>query len=177
MNTDLFLAILSMDAYNRPGVPQSTGAQTTVALVLPAGAANGIGNASVDAPTAQSDIPGDSFFAAVYHWNGQTVISYRGTDNYYQDPFTGWVTGAGIYDGAQAQDAVSLYKQLNGNSATTNSNFILTGDSLGGGLAGFVGDIYGDDAVIFNNMPFEKAVANLYYNVTFKVDVVVARCA
>jgi hypothetical protein len=63
MNSDLFLAILSMDAYNRPGVPQSTGAPTTVALALPAGATNEIGNASVDAPTAQSDIPGDSFFA------------------------------------------------------------------------------------------------------------------
>jgi hypothetical protein len=51
--SDLFLAILSMDAYNRP---ETEGSATTVALVLPDAAANAIGNASVDAPTAQSDL-------------------------------------------------------------------------------------------------------------------------
>jgi hypothetical protein len=41
MNTDLFLAILSMDAYNRPG-PETT----DVALVLP-NTGNSIGNAQL----------------------------------------------------------------------------------------------------------------------------------
>jgi hypothetical protein len=89
---------LSMDAYNRKGILQPTGPTTTVTLALPAGIGNGIGDASVAAPTALSDIPGDSFYASVYDWNGQTVISYRGTDNYFQDPFTGWVVGGGAYE-------------------------------------------------------------------------------
>lgn len=165
MNTDLFLAILSMDAYNRPGVG---GSATTVALALPDAAANAIGNASVDAPTAQSDVPGDSFFAQTYEWLGSTVISYRGTDDksLSADPSTGWVVGGGAYNGAQAQDAAKLYLQLNGNNATPNNDFILTGDSLGGGLAGFIADIYNDEAVIFNNMPFELAANLLYSNST-----------
>jgi hypothetical protein len=64
MNTDLFLALLSMDSYNRPGFSNTTTTSaTTVGLKLPDSAANGIGNAFVYAPTAQSDIPGDSFSA------------------------------------------------------------------------------------------------------------------
>jgi hypothetical protein len=158
MQTDLFLAILAMDAYNRSG-PSSN-------VVLATGAGSAIGDFSVAAPTALSNIPGDSFFAAVYTSDTQTIISYRGTDNYYLDGTTGWVVGGGAYGGAQAHDAAALYLQLNGNSATPNNNIILTGDSLGGGLAGFVGEIYGDNAVVFDNMPFELAASLLYSNST-----------
>jgi len=56
MNNDLFLAILSMDAFNRPGI----GTQTTFTLALPTGIGNGIGAYSFAAPTTLSDIPGDS---------------------------------------------------------------------------------------------------------------------
>lgn len=79
MNTDLFLAILSMDAYNRPG---TGGSATTVALALPDTAANGIGNAFVCAATAQSDIPVDSFFAQVHDRLGSPAISCRDTDGF-----------------------------------------------------------------------------------------------
>jgi hypothetical protein len=151
--SDLFLAILSMDSYNR------SGSQTPAELVLPSGSA--IGSATV---SQVDDIGGDSFFAVVYSLqSGQTVISYRGTDDksLAADPSTGWVIAGGAYNSPQAVDAATLYKQVNGGPGS-NSNIILTGDSLGGGLAGFIGDIYSDEAVIFNNMPFELAVARLY---------------
>ncbi len=38
----------------------------------------------------------------------------------------------------------------------------MTGHSLGGGLAGFVGAIYGLTGVLFNNMTFSNAVDNAY---------------
>jgi hypothetical protein len=58
MDPEVFLAILAMDAYTRPG----TTSQTTVKLQLPEAAQGGaIGDAYVYAPTSQSDIPGDSF--------------------------------------------------------------------------------------------------------------------
>jgi hypothetical protein len=51
-------------------------------LKLPDSAANGIGNAFVCAATAQSDIPGDSFFAQVHDRLGSTAISCRDTDGF-----------------------------------------------------------------------------------------------
>ena len=90
-----------------------------------------------------SDIPSDSFFAATYFWGSNVVISYRGTDDtsLLADPRTGWVVGAGNYAAAQAQDAAAVFQQWNGNSIAPNPSIVLTGHSLGGGLAGFVGEI------------------------------------
>jgi hypothetical protein len=91
MTDDLFLAILAMDAYNR-----GDGA----GLILPqsgAGDTTSIGTATVG-QQAQND--GISFFAQSYVLeNGQTVISYRGTDNIFGSNFlngdlvNGWFLG------------------------------------------------------------------------------------
>lgn len=80
MNAALMNAILSMDAYNR-GYGQSIILDTN-----PDGSSTNIqiGNATI---TTESDIdPGTdgvniSFYALAYSYNGETIISYRGTDN------------------------------------------------------------------------------------------------
>lgn len=66
MNSDLFLAILAMDAYNRVPLPADS------AILLP----STLGLAQVE-----TNRPGPlGFFAQSYSWNGGKVISYRGTD-------------------------------------------------------------------------------------------------
>jgi hypothetical protein len=82
ISKDLFLSILSLDAYNRGYNPGIAG------LYDAPGAGTGIGTASivdVDLPTGAQDA---SFYAAAYTIGsgvtgiaaGTTVISYRGTD-------------------------------------------------------------------------------------------------
>lgn len=74
ISNDLFLAILAMDAYNR-GYGAGMGDPNTG---LPG---TQIGNATIrfdiDLPAGAQPA---SFYAQSYTWNGQTVISYRGTD-------------------------------------------------------------------------------------------------
>ena len=74
ISDELMLSILAMDAYNRGYNPGIEG------LGDPG---SSLGNARFD---AQSDIDANSqavqqsFYAASYSYNGQTIISYRGTD-------------------------------------------------------------------------------------------------
>jgi len=155
MNVNLFLSILAMDAYNRsPNNPSGLAVQGP------------IGNATLIAASSPNSV---GFFAQAYDWQGTTVISYRGTDQVFvggtwqldPDVVNGWTTGAGIYDSAQAKLAAQFYQQINGGT-DSNSNMILTGHSLGGGLAGFLGSIYGTAAIMFDNMPFERAANQLF---------------
>jgi hypothetical protein len=161
MTSDLFLAILAMDAYNRTG-----GDVETVGLAVQGGS---IGDATLGPPRGDN---ASGFFAQSYIWKGKTVISYRGTDQIFTgngvggDLVNGWVTGGGAYNSAQARLAAQFYLSLNHGIPSSNPNIILTGHSLGGGLAGFVGSIYGDSATIFDNMPFELAAQRLYNKVT-----------
>jgi len=79
---DLFMAILSMDAYNRgygagieDGIPGSGG--------LPDGlgeAGYRIGNAEIKDVDLPNGSQAAGFYALANEWQGQTVISYRGTD-------------------------------------------------------------------------------------------------
>jgi hypothetical protein len=155
ISNDLFMAILAMDSYNRgydPGISIS---------------GTSIGNATL---RLQSDVQANSaeraagFFAQSYTWNGQTVISYRGTDDITgigpgaSDLWLGWMTGAGaLLPGGQAQLAIDFY-----NSAASG-NVILTGHSLGGGLAGFVGSFTHDPTLIFDNMPYIVAATTVEF--------------
>jgi hypothetical protein len=124
---------------------------------LPAAAQGGaIGDAYAYSATAQTDIPGDGFLLRFTIGTvGQTVISYRGTDNVPVDAVIGWPTGVGLYTSSQAEDACYFTRPKMAIAFAPNSNIILTGHSLSGGLAGFVGEIYGVQAVMFDNSPFD----------------------
>ena len=98
VSDDLLMAILSMDAYNRGvGTFHLTGLT-----------GDRVGNAVLRTDPLPLGSPAMSFSAQAYDWNGQKVISYRGTDT-LTDVLTGWVTGAGIM-GPQAQLAAQFYQ-------------------------------------------------------------------
>src|SRR5215217_5899686 len=110
INPDLYRAILAMDAYNRgynAGIGELGGLNSFIgtAKIIETSSALGAG---VDESA--------SFYAVAYDWNGQTVISYRGTDNlaggylglltgdfFNADVWNGYGIGAGFTDGAQAK--------------------------------------------------------------------------
>ena len=160
ISNELFLAILSMDSYNRgygagiEGLSQAPGTQIGTATIG--------GNAETDLLSGAAQSAG--FYALSYSWNGQTVISYRGTDkigalgggNGASDFWRGWITGAGVLvPGGQAQLAVDFYNGVTGGNvlAGVSGGAVLTGHSLGGGLAGFVGSFTNDYTQMFDNMP------------------------
>ena len=157
ISKELFLSILAMDSYNRGYDP---------GILLDANA-GGIGAATIAADSTSvigSDAQAAGFYALSYTWNGQTVISYRSTDNIgalgggdgASDFWRGWITGAGVLvPGGQAQLAVDFYNSVTGGSvlAGESGGAVLTGHSLGGGLAGFIGSFTYDYTQMFDNMP------------------------
>src|SRR5713226_6697398 len=165
MTNDLFLAILAMDAYNRTGGLSSQG------LILPNGTM--LGNATIlSGAGGVLEDPSSGFFAQAYEFgDGTKVISYRGTDDFL-DMLYGWPIGLAAYDATQAKLAAKFYQQVAAGGADTsnlkladlyNANIELTGHSLGGGLAGFVGSLYGaSDVRIFDNMAYKSAAQNAY---------------
>jgi fermentation-respiration switch protein FrsA (DUF1100 family) len=138
ISDDLFLAILAMDSYNR-GYNSGLGNPET-----------GLDGGQVGGATIldQIDLPQGSrsagFYAIVYEWNGTTVISYRGTDSFPVDRPTGYGIGLGFPAGVagaanwlnnsyQGELALLFYNQI---AARLDTNdILLTGHSLGGGLA------------------------------------------
>ena len=140
MTKDLFLAILSMDAYNRgynagiDGLSDEIGTQ--------------IGDATISNRT--SSLPNSpevdaSFYAVAYEWDGETIISYRGTDSLATLPWSdqggdiwnGYGTGAGSDTSAQARWAAEFYQAMTGTQTSDplTGSATLTGHSLGDGLA------------------------------------------
>ncbi len=111
ISKELMLAILAMDAYNRgynSGIVGPNGnAQTGLGLT------GQIGLATVQANSSNLDMPGNvgrdqaaSFFAISYSWNGQTVISYRGTDEKFYDALNGYGLVLGSPYGDEARVAL-----------------------------------------------------------------------
>lgn len=124
-----------------------------------------------------------NFYAIAYKFPGtdgapdSAVVSYRGTDDISGlqnstwltggDFWTGWLVGGGSVWSRQAELAFKFYGAV-ATSLTIvgdpvsfqDAPISLTGHSLGGGLAGLVGSIYGKDGVLFANMPFELVTAN-----------------
>ncbi len=161
VNSTVFRAILAMDSYNRgynPKITEGLGGENSQ-----------IGNVII---TDESNTDESSqefqanFYAVAYRDNstGEKIISYRGTDNILDDMITGWTTGLGAYNylGPQARFAAQFYDAVIGEANTSpySANVSFTGHSLGGGLAGLMASLYGKEAIIFNNMPFELAAAN-----------------
>ena len=175
LSSDLFKAILSMDAYNR-------GYDASIALT-----GDSLGNAQIatmvndlgetvalDSSILDNSDQGIGFYALSYVYDGDIVIAYRGTDYPEDDTippkdiFHGWSLGAGNLESEQAQMAVEFYKAiLTSDKSDLNIdpqtfNYALTGHSLGGGLAGYVSGLYGLDATVFDAMTFKLAAENTY---------------
>ncbi len=146
MSDDLMYAILALDSYHR-------GYDIRLDMGSPL-----VGNAVMFNQLADESI---GFFASAYHYNGKTVISYRGTDNTdlfdpTNDIISGWTIGGGFTEDTQAGRAIQFYEMVTGKSVHDGpaEDVVLTGHSLGGGLAGFVSMLSGTEAVVFDNMPF-----------------------
>jgi Ca2+-binding RTX toxin-like protein len=166
ISLELFSAILSMDAYNRG---YSEGILLPVVLNT-----TKIGNATVVSQsniTEGSEAVAAGFYAIAYDLGGAgKIISYRGTDTFSSLPFysgdvgsdiwNGWSGGIGSTESKQAAMAFDFYKAVAGTSDPRLASITLTGHSLGGGLAGLVGGVYGKTGILFDNMPFEFALAN-----------------
>jgi hypothetical protein len=158
--SDLMLAILALDAYNRgdnPGMNFNRNSDAPGTLI---GGATILSDDDTD-PAQAASFQAASFYAIAYTWNGQTIISYRGTrfDGDYgpngQDFFQGWTLGVGFSAAAQPQMALSFYQDV---ASEYGAVSVLTGHSLGGALAGFVADLTGTPADIFNNIPYGAGV-------------------
>ncbi len=173
----LFTAILSMDAYNRgynSGV-QRSGTSDSAGL----GEIGKIGDASiltrVDAGISSAQYQAwvaAGFYAIAYNWNGQTIISYRGTDNLASwanldpwsdapgsDVWNAYLQGIGDPLTAQAVLAAEFYQAVTGTQVgdTTEPDVILTGHSMGDGFAGFIPSLCGQEADLFDNRAFENS--------------------
>ena len=130
INGDVFRSILAMDSYNRgydAGINLSGSSLGDAVLAKDSTQEFGLPNTQAASFSAQS-----------YSWNGKTVISYRGTNSpgMLQNVLNGWPTGLGGADTPQAMLALKFYNAVD---AATNTNIELTGHSLGGGLADYVG--------------------------------------
>lgn len=151
ISSELFHAILAMDAYNRGYGAKLTGLSDAVGTKL--GKATVIGSATDAA---------DGFYAIAYELNGKKIISYRGTDDTTvfstsSDLWNGWVQGAGIIS-SQSEDAIQFYQRIAGKSVfEQNPGVVTTGHSLGGGLAGYIGALSNGQAYIYDAMPFGAA--------------------
>jgi hypothetical protein len=168
VSSSLFEGLLSLDAYNRGYNPQ---------VQLPAGvnSQDPIGDATYKEDTSAIEAyKNDGFYAIAYDWkdkdgNEKIIISYRGTDSAGEDPvqaggsdiLNGWLVGTGIL-AAQATDAEAFYKTTTGLTdifVPAPSNVIFTGHSLGGGLAGLVGEMFGSSSNDNHLQSYERRAA------------------
>ncbi|MEL6424823.1 MAG: hypothetical protein AAFQ33_05140, partial [Pseudomonadota bacterium] len=80
------------------------------------------------------------------------------------DIWNGWLVGGGFLQ-AQAELAGEYYgavlNQVKGETGVA-PKIVLTGHSLGGGLAGMIGIVNDIEAVIFDNMPFQLSASRIY---------------
>ena len=92
MDRNLFLSILALDSYNRgygerlritPSGGTDVGKHLGLAQI----------NQQSDVETGQPGVQA-GFYAIAYDWNGEKIISYRGTDDLLRDAVTGTGVGA-----------------------------------------------------------------------------------
>ena len=170
--TDLIYAILTMDSYNRGYGSGITGLNDT-------GSSAKIGNYSIRATTGaeRSGWFDAGFYAIAYKKGSETIIAYRGTDNKGfsdsdtiggSDPNNGYgiafgLTGNGpvTYGTQQGKLAAAFYRAVTGNQdGATSGNVTVTGHSLGGGLAGYIGITVTVATFPFLNYDYNLAISS-----------------
>ena len=163
-------AILTLDAYQR-------GYNTTEVVADVQGvydfeinlAANSSANAALIRGVDHESI---GFYALFYDSkdDGDFVV-YRGTDDGFEpydqgtDVRNGFGIGLGLPHGPQGKAAVDFYNSivdLHGGGNPFASPIQVTGQSLGGGLAGYVSALYDKDATLFAHMPYDLAAKNAH---------------
>ena len=152
---DVIAAIFAMDAYNQGYSPGMTlrNDQSIDGADIVTDSSRALGNSADDA----------SFYSIAYSLDGETFIAYRGTQlssvsSALGDVLNGWTISGGYSAASQAQFALQFYKDIVTATGGDFNDILLTGHSLGGGLAGFVADVEGARADIFDNIPFGSAV-------------------
>ena len=130
---NLMQAILAMDAYNQGYNKGINHGQMQIGL-----ATFTTDSAILDTPGNEDVAQNTGFYAVAYNYDGETVISYRGTDQ-GSDVWTGWLAGLGVWTSPQVKLAADFYNALFPDTSAHGVTF--TGHSLGGGLAGIMGSI------------------------------------
>ena len=176
ISRELLQALLSLDSYNR-GYDRNV---NTPGQIL--GDITIISDSSIleDEFGLRRDVLA-GFYAVAYNVSalgiadlGNTVVSYRGTqfvtdatrsefeeNAVLSDALGGWSVGAGLF-GTQGQLAIEFYREVVGtDNSPFDTNVSVTGHSLGGGLAGLVGSLYGLSGDLFDNMTFETTAATV----------------
>jgi Ca2+-binding RTX toxin-like protein len=162
ISKDLFLSILSMDAYNRGYNPGITG--------LSDAPGTGISTSHIrdfDLPTGSEAA---NFYGISYIVGagvdgiaaGTTVISYRGTDDFIAEfgPVDLPISFLGSsYQQQQIALALNFFRTTDATNGT--SPILLTGHSLGGALAGITGGLTGTDFRVVDHIGFGAAITNL----------------
>jgi hypothetical protein len=156
-------AIFALDAYNHK--PDDGSWSDGLRLLFPNLVDGQLGDYTLSDASSSAENSNHNFFAIAYSSATGTVISYRGTTDLSMDIVNGYGLGAGSPSGPDATDAVAFYQRVAGPNDTNwpgAANITVVGHSLGGGLAGFVGAIYGLQGVLFDNMTFNNAAFNAY---------------
>lgn len=170
IDSKVFNAILAMDSYNRgynAGIVLTT---TSVGEAVIDRTTSDLGYVDPNADPQSLEFLDQSvgFYAVAYNYNGETIISYRGTNDdpglfgggYGTDINHGYTIAVGNPTGAQAQLALDFYQLVAGGIGNVlTADISLTGHSMGAGIAAFVAALYGKDADVFDNMPYELAAA------------------
>ena len=108
MNRDLMMSVLTMDSYNRgynssitvPGLSENKNTQIGRALVY-----DNKGDLAAQAA---------NFYAIAYTYNGEKIISYRGTDNISADAVNAYAIAIGNPATPQGSMAIEFYKTVVG---------------------------------------------------------------
>lgn len=146
MNDALMNAILSMDSYNRGydagiDISETDIGEASIKTTIYNGQivdfdSAVLGNVVVNGQTVRAD-SAIGFYALAYSYNGETIISYRGTDSFDADPdnplnapddiYHGWSLGLGTSISEQGLMAIEFYKSLAGAGNYRTANISMTG--------------------------------------------------